>query len=288
VRAVNLIPSDARRSGTAGRLPSAPSYALLGLLAVAVAFMTLYVLAGNTVSDRKAKLASINAELARDQARIATLTRYQQFEQLAKARTETVREIASSRFDWYSALSDLSKVVPADTSLQTLAASVAPGEGGSAGPAGASSSSLRSDIAAPALELSGCTKTQDDVARLMSRLRLIDGVTRVTLGDSQKQGSAQGGAAVSSAGAGSAAGSTGCGAGAPTFDLVVFFTPLPGATAAAAGSTGTAGASSSPATPAGAASTANGAASTASSAATASGSTSSSASSVPTSSGGSR
>ena len=39
---------------------------------------------------------------------------------------------------------------------------------------------------------------QDDVARLMSRLRLVDGVTRVTLADSLKQDNGQSGASVAS------------------------------------------------------------------------------------------
>jgi hypothetical protein len=121
----------------------------------------------------------------------------------------------------------------------------------------------------PALELTGCTKSQDDVARLMSRLRLINGVTRVTLGDAQKQN----GAAGATAGTGGASGSQGCPANAPTFDLVVFFKPLPGATATGAGPTTTTGTGGA-ATPAQAASTASSASSTTSTTSTSSGSSS--------------
>ncbi len=165
-----------------------------------------------------------------------------------------MRQLAATRFDWYDALSDLAKVVPANTSLQSLFASVAPGTGtgastGSGAGTGGSgiASSLRSAISAPAFELVGCTATQDDVARLMSRLRLINGVTRVTLGDSQKPDTAQPATSVSGSGS-----SAGCQANAPTFNLVVFFQPLPGA-AAAGGTTAT------PATPAAAAGAAAGA-----------------------------
>jgi hypothetical protein len=90
--------------------------------------------------------------------------------------------------------------------------------------------------------MKGCTATQDDVARLMSRLRLINGVTRVTLADSLKQDSAQGGSTVASTPAsGSGSGAVGCGANAPSFDLVVFFQPLPGAGTGLAGATGPGG-----------------------------------------------
>jgi hypothetical protein len=58
----------------------------------------------------------------------------------------------------------------------------------------------------------------------MSRLRLMNGVTRVSLQDSQKSDGAQAGTGVSSGSAG-----RGCRANAPTFHLTIFFQPLPGA-----------------------------------------------------------
>jgi Tfp pilus assembly protein PilN len=274
VRAVNLIPSDARRASVGSVPQFGPSYIVLALLTAAVALVTVYVLTSNTISSRKAQVASLNAQAAQEKTRVAGLADYQKFAKLAEARAETVREIAGTRFDWYGALSDLSKVVPANTALQTLFASVAPdaSTGGSAG--GGSGSALRGDISAPALELTGCTKSQDDVARLMSRLRLINGVTRVTLGNSVKQSSSQSGTTVGTGGSSS----TGCGANGPNFDLVVFFKPLPGATATGAGPTST---------PAGGVATPAQAASTAHSASSSSTTTTSTTSPSP-SSGGSK
>jgi hypothetical protein len=69
------------------------------------------------------------------------------------------------------------------------------------------------------------------VARLMSRLRLISGVTRVSLADSTKQAQSQAGV---NASAGPSGGNGTCVANAPTFDLVVFFQPLPGAVSSSA------------------------------------------------------
>ena len=134
-------------------------------------------------------------------------------------RIETVRSIAAARFDWHGALSDLAKVVPANTTLQAVNKTVVPGaSSGGSGTAG--TGGLRTAIAAPAFELSRCTRTQDDVARLISQLRLINGVTRVAFSNSQESN------ASGSAGPG---GSQGCGANAPTFSLVVFFQPVPNA-----------------------------------------------------------
>jgi Tfp pilus assembly protein PilN len=223
VKAVNLIPKDARRGrGPAPGISVSPAYVVLGLMAVALVFVVVYVLTSNTISNRKAQLATVQAQLTTQQAEAARLAKYVQFESLAQTRVQTVRDIAAARFNWYQALTDLSKVVPANTSLATLTGTVAPGAS-AGGTAGGSASSLRGDLAVPAFELTGCTKSQDDVARLMSRLRVMHGVTRVTLGNSQKPGTNGAGSAVSASGQG------GCGPNAPTFDLIVFFQPLPGA-----------------------------------------------------------
>jgi len=222
MRAVNLIPAEARRGGAADvRSLRGPGSAVVGLLVVVLALVTLYVLASNSVSERQAQLAGLQQQLSQTQAEADKLNGYVQFAQLAKARVQTVRDIASGRFDWKQALSDLSRVVPANTSLSSLSATVSPNAGSGGG---ASTGGLRSDISVPAFELQGCTATQDDVARLMSRLRLIRGVTRVTLADAVKQASASPATPVSGA-AGSGSGT--CAADGPTFDLVVFFSALP-------------------------------------------------------------
>ena len=222
MRAVNLIPREERATGigpTLGRLRS--SHLMIALLAIALAFVTAYVLANNTISSRKAQLASVKQQISHIQAAVARLQSYQQFEKLAQARTQTVQQIVSTRFDWNAALSDLSKVMPANTSLQSLVATVSPTTT-STGAGSAAGGSIRSAINAPALQLKGCTRTHDEVAQLMSRLRVINRVTRVTLLDSAKSatvgGPSQGGCA------------------GPTFDMVVFFQPL--AAGAAASTTG--------------------------------------------------
>jgi Tfp pilus assembly protein PilN len=242
MKAVNLIPSDTRRSGNGLALGSlGPAHGLLALLAVAVLFVSIYVLTSNTISERQAKLATLQTQVLQAKARAASLATYTTFEQLAQSRASTVREVVASRFDWDTALSELSRVVPTDTSLQSLLGTVVPGVS-VGGTGGASTGTLRTAVNGPAFEIRGCTKTQDEVAGLMSRLRLINGVTRVTLSDSQK---ATTGAVSSVATSGSA--NTGCPAGGPTFDLVVFFTPVPNAgTQGIASSTGTSTAASTP------------------------------------------
>jgi len=219
MRAVNLIPADSRgRSRGPSTGMQVPVYVLLGFLAAAVALVTVYVLTSNTITSRTATLSNLKTQVAQEQAAANRLGEFSKFSQLAQTRIGTVRSIAAARFDWHTALVDLSKVVPADTTLQSIVGTVVPGA--SAG--GGASSSLRADVAAPAFELTGCTANQDDVARLMSRLRLIDGVTRVSFTNSQEGNSPSASAGASSGGSGA----QNCVPNAPNFDLTVFFTPV--------------------------------------------------------------
>lgn len=217
MRAVNLIPAESRgrtRGPSTGM--QVPVFVLLGVLAAAVALVTLYVLAGNSVSSRKATLASLQTQVGQEQAAAARLGEFTKFAQLAQSRIGTVQSIATSRFDWYGAMSDLSKVVPANTTLESLVGTVVPGA--SAG-SGGSSGSLRTDVTAPAFELTGCTANQDDVARLMSELRVVNGVTRVSFSNSQESGTGSTGSTSGNA----------CAGNATTFNLIVFFQPVPNA-----------------------------------------------------------
>jgi Tfp pilus assembly protein PilN len=244
MRAVNLLPGDYRRvKGTAASGLRGPGYVVLGLLALAVGLVTIYVVTSNSVTDQKSKLASVQRQLPVVQALASQLGPYSQFASLAQARAQTVSQIASGRFDWAATMDDLAKVVPANTSLQSLSATA--GTGSSSGSTTAASG-IRGALPNPAFELRGCTASQDDVARLMSRLRLMNGVVRVTLSNASKQGAA---AAAGAPAPAPSSGASGTGASCPraasSFDLVVFFTGPP------AGTPGTPGApaASSPAPP---------------------------------------
>jgi Tfp pilus assembly protein PilN len=232
MKAVNLVPGDARRAGISVRPSVGPGLGVLVLLAVALAFVTLYVVTTNSISDRKAKLAQVQSQIAQQQAIAARLTSYATFAKLAQKRSDDIRQVATSRFDWHAALANIARVFPAQTSLSTLfgsASSTASISGASGSSIGGSAATLRNSSPGPAVEMSGCTKTQEDVANLMSRLRVVPGVNRVTLGDSVKNEGTGGDTTTGAS----------CGSG-PTFDLVVFFDAPPGSVpAAGAAGTGT-------------------------------------------------
>jgi Tfp pilus assembly protein PilN len=245
MRAVNLLPPDLR-SGPKGPAPTVPTgvensgvgaFVVLGVLAICVCALAAYVLAGNTVKDRKAELAVATAKSAAVTRQATALKPYADFESVANARVQTVKDLAASRFDWEQALRDLSRAVPADVTIGSFQGDL----GGTAGAAGGGSG-IRGAISAPAITLGGCTYSQTKVATLMARLRAIDGVTRVSLASSDKEATAGG-----TGGERNAPSATGyCGkAGVPAFELVVFFegaaaastAPTPGAAGPATAST---------------------------------------------------
>jgi Tfp pilus assembly protein PilN len=257
MKAVNLLPSEQRGSAktTAAAAPSAPggsafgAYVVLGVLAFAVAAFAMYTLAGNVIKDRKSELARVTQEATATQAQAAALQSYADFKTLATQRVATVKGLATARFDWERTLGDLSRAVPSDVHLTSLDGSVGTEVNGGG------SSGLRGAVQAPSLELQGCSKTQSSVAAMMSRLRNVRGVTRVTLSKSDKDASTP--TSVGSAGDEGTPAQL-CPKGAPpAFDVLVFFeraavspnaapnststtAPKPGSPAAAAAAVSTA------------------------------------------------
>jgi Tfp pilus assembly protein PilN len=233
MKAVNLIPPDQRRAGAGGPGRSgAGVYVLMGALGVLVAAVAVMVFTSNSINSRKAELAKVTQEAASVEAQANALKPYRDFAMLREKRLATVAGLATSRFDWERAMSQLSRVLPSSVSLISLTGSVAPGTA----VAGAGGATLRSAINAPAVDLVGCASSQTEVSRVMSRLRRMTDVTKVALSASEK--SEQRGASSSPAPTGAAAGETDCRVGSeerPQFTLTVFFKPLAGAAAAAPG-----------------------------------------------------
>jgi Tfp pilus assembly protein PilN len=222
MKAINLLPPDLRSTpkGAAPKAAVAPdepggigAFVVLGALAVCVVAIAAYVLTTNTVKDREAQLEAATAHAAATTKRVSQLKPYADFQAMAETRIQTVKDLASSRFDWEQALRDISRAIPADVTLTSLNGTISSEGGGGSG--------IRSAIAAPAMELKGCTRGQKQVATLLSRLRNVDGVTRVSLGKSLKPEAT---AIPATPASGPLAGLGGCsGDRPPSFELVMFF-----------------------------------------------------------------
>jgi Tfp pilus assembly protein PilN len=257
MRAVNLLTPD-QRVAPKGKSSSGPAglnapggiaaFVLLGALTLCVAGVAGLVMSDNVVKDRRAELAQVKLQSASTVAQAARLKPFADFQTVAQTRAGTVQALASARFDWEQALRDLSRAMPKEVYLSSLEGNVSADSDGTA---------VRRAIKAPAIELKGCTKNQPAVADLMSRMRNVQGVTRVALAKSDKDT----GAGISTTTVNP------CGKGAtPSFEIVIFFersavaAALSGATGAAepaaaasppadaAGATGTPSPAATPAT----------------------------------------
>jgi Tfp pilus assembly protein PilN len=268
MRAVNLLPPDTRGASKAsaelGAGPEAKggasAFVVLGVLAACVVGVAGHVLSSNTIKQRQADLAEVTVRQQALQSQATQLKPYADFDAAAKARVQTVRDLAGSRFDWERSLRDLARAIPADVTLLSLTGDISTDAGGGG-------SQLRAAISAPAITIAGCAPGQTQVARLMGRLHDIDGVTRVSLSKSAAEEvdlDTSSGSAVEQRNAAP------CGVGKrPAFELVMFFekdaaavastpttasgtvsaTPTPTPTATpAAGTDGTTAAASTPTT----------------------------------------
>jgi Tfp pilus assembly protein PilN len=203
----------------------------------------LYGHARRDVSSRRAHLQALNAQTQQAQAAAAGLAPYTNFIALREERERAVSQLVDARFDWAHTLHELGRVLPSNASVTSIDGSVSSststGSGASSG-AGASSSagakassaesaSLSPTSATPAgsvptITVAGCATSQAEVAITLNRLRLIDGVSEVTLQSSTKTTS------------GASAGASGaqCPSRAPAFTALLTFDPLPVPTSASA------------------------------------------------------
>jgi hypothetical protein len=237
MRAVNLIPKDQRSGASvgAGRSEGA-AYAVLVVLAAVAVLAVLYGKAHRDVASRRTQAATINVQAQRAEAEASQLAPYTSFVALRQQREQAVAALVDSRFDWAHAFHEFGRVMTSQTQIASLdgaitaagAAAGAPAPAPAATPASAAGSPASASVTSatpagsvPIFNLTGCATSQDAVAQMLQRLRLIDGVSQVTLQSSTK--------------AGGGTGSTGgCPANGPTFAVTVAFVGLPSAAASAA------------------------------------------------------
>jgi len=198
VRPVNLLPTEyrPRRKGAL----SGGSYVLVGGLFVMLVLAGLYILTANKVTSRENERAEALQQTQVAEARIAALGAYGDFATIAETRKASVEQLARGRFDWERFTRELSYVLPKGVWLTEVDASVVPDT--ATGPAPSQPAPT-----GPSAKISGCAKSQDDVARLMVRLRQMHRVDDVQLKESARA-SESGSSSSSSA---TTSGAEGCG-----------------------------------------------------------------------------
>jgi len=197
--------------------------------------VSLHTLGKRSVSDKRSEIATLETRAASAEAQATELASFSQFAGLRAKRIQTVSSLAASRFDWSHAMREVARVIPPNVWLTGLQGTVTPGVTLKT-TAVSETSGLRGAIAAPAVEIVGCTTDQNSVARMIARMRLIDGVTRVAVQSSVKTqlagaGGGNGAPTTTTTGGGD------CGQGDerfPKFALVVYFDQVAGAVPTAA------------------------------------------------------
>jgi hypothetical protein len=214
---------------------------LLGGLALLI---FLYGKAHRQVSSATTEVAALNAKVQKAQASASGLAPYTSFVALREERERAVATLIDQRFDWAHAWHELGRVLPrngasvssidgtvgSSTGSSTASGAAALGAGASStggkistgGPSAGGTGGATPAGSVPTINLGGCATSQSEVAVILNRLRLIDGVNEVTLQSSTK-------------GSSSAAASSGsCPTGAPSFSVVLTFDALPSGGASAA------------------------------------------------------
>ena len=236
MRAVNLIPLEQRGgAGPAAGASQGGAYAVPVVVAGLVLLTLFYGTARHEISKRTAQVASLTASAQQAEANASQLTPYANFLKVREERQLAVSTLAESRFDWAYAFQELARVLPSDASILSLTGTVgsptatATASSSSAASAKSSVTSATPPGSVPTFVLTGCATSQAEVAQTLDRLRLIDGVSQVSLQSSTRPTS------------GSSGGNAGCPGTDPTFSLTVLFEPLPTPASAPKTSTGAAG-----------------------------------------------
>lgn len=212
MKAVNLIPLDARRGSSAPTRSGGAVYGLLGVLGVLALIAVLYGMSSRNLAAQEQELAQLTAASVGGAEAAAALEPYVRFGQIADEREQTVETIAGQRFDWGLAMRELARVLPVDVDLVSIDGTRQGASAAAGTPAGGAAAG------SPQITMIGCADSQASVALLLARLRAIRGVERVRLESSAKAG-ATGGSA------GASGDCRGDDADRPQFTLAVIFRP---------------------------------------------------------------
>jgi Tfp pilus assembly protein PilN len=179
VRAVNLLPRDDyfKRRQQQQKVQWVVVVPVILVVLISGVLSMLFLSASGTVKDRKAELATLNAELAAIPT--PNVSKVQSQNALAAdkdARIKAVNSALSRRVAWDRVFRELSLVLPDDVWLTDLSAKspVSPALAGAAPPAA-------TNVAASGFILDGYTYSQAAVARLLGRVTVIPDLVNVQL-----------------------------------------------------------------------------------------------------------
>jgi Tfp pilus assembly protein PilN len=181
VRAVNLLPGDEANQGR--KVPPLPVLAgCIGTVVIS-ALLALMFLSGNAgVAKKQHALEQVQAEYATIPAPAPASPVVAELPRQRQTRVTALAAVLGQRVAWDRLLREVSQVVPSDVwliALNALAPSISPAAAGG--------------IPQQSFMVTGCTYSQDSVARFLARLSVVPDLTGMNLGSSSTDSGGGGG-----------------------------------------------------------------------------------------------
>ena len=186
MRAVNLLPRDDGAQGRK-RPPLPVLVGCVGTVLVTALIAVLFLSASAGVAKKQRALDEIQAEYAALPTPAAASPVVAQLPQERQTRVTALASALGQRVAWDRVLREVSQVVPSDVwlvSLNALAPVLNPMTSPTAGTAA---------LPPQGFIVTGCTYSQDSVARFLARLSIVPDLTSMTLGKSASSDSSSGG-----------------------------------------------------------------------------------------------
>lgn len=181
MRAVNLLPGGEANQGR--KLPPLPVLVgCVGTVLVSALLAVTYLSAAAGVAKKQQALDQVRAQYAAIPAPAPALPVVASLPQQRQTRITALATVLGQRVAWDRLLREVSQVVPSDVWLVTLNA-LAP----SLAPVGAAGAAPTGFI------VTGCTYSQDSVARFLARLSVVPDLSAMTLGRSESSSGGGGG-----------------------------------------------------------------------------------------------
>jgi Tfp pilus assembly protein PilN len=186
VRAVNLLPSDQANEGR--KVPPLPVLAgCVGTVLISALLAVMFLSASAGVAKKQHALEQVQAEYAAIPAPAPASPVVADLPKQRQTRVTALATVLGQRVAWDRLLREVSQVVPSDVwlvNLNALAPSISPVTTASPAAGG---------TAAQSFMVTGCTYSQDSVARFLARLSVVPDLTSMTLGKSASSESGGGG-----------------------------------------------------------------------------------------------
>jgi Tfp pilus assembly protein PilN len=172
MRAVNLLPKDATEGRKRPPLPVLVG--CVGTVLVTALLAVLFLSASSSVARQRSALLDAQAQFAALPAPPAPSPVDAQLPKQRQTRVAALATALGERVAWDRLLREVSQVVPSDVWLVTLKA-----ESPTAAPVPAAGTAPSGFV------ISGCTYSQESVARFLARLDVVPDLIGMTLGSSQ-------------------------------------------------------------------------------------------------------